>query len=53
MTGIAKLLLNEAVERGLADSNPFKGLASTAMGNEKRKHFVHAETIESCMEHCP
>lgn len=53
MTGIAKLLFNEAVERGLVESNPFKGLASTAMGNEKRKHFVPAETIEACMDHCP
>ena len=53
MTGIAKLLFNEAVERGLVESNPFKGLASTAMGNEKRKHFVKAEVIEACMNHCP
>ncbi|MGB7347313.1 MAG: tyrosine-type recombinase/integrase [Pirellulaceae bacterium] len=53
MTGIAKLLFNEAMERGLVESNPFKGLASTAMGNEKRKHFVKAEVIEACMDHCP
>ena len=53
MTGIAKLLFNEAVERGLVESNPFKGLASTAMGNEKRKHFVAADVIETCMDHCP
>ncbi|WP_246419869.1 tyrosine-type recombinase/integrase [Aporhodopirellula rubra] len=53
MTALAKLFFGEAMARGLIDSNPFAGLASTGQGNEKNQHFVESTTIESLMDHCP
>lgn len=53
MTSLAKQFFAEAMVRGLIESNPFDGLASTSQGNVKNQHFVASKTIEHLMEFCP
>ena len=52
-TAKVKLFFNEALERGLVDSNPFAKLPSTSSPNRKRQMFVTAESIELCIQAAP
>ncbi len=52
-TAKVKLFFNEALERGLVDSNPFAKLPSTSTPNRKRQVFVSAESIELCIAAAP
>ncbi|EMI17381.1 phage integrase family protein [Rhodopirellula maiorica SM1] len=52
-TGMAKQFFDEAVERGIIESNPFDKLPTTTGGNSARQFFVTHQAIEKCIEQCP
>ncbi len=51
--GFAKHFLAQAVDREILDRNPFAGVPSSSIGNEKRQFFVTRADTQKVFDACP
>ncbi len=51
--GIARQFFNDAQDRGLIPSNPFKGLSATVTGNAGKRRFITREDTSRLLDVCP
>jgi len=51
--GVCKQVFSRAVEDGLIERNPFKGMASTVRSNKQRQEYVPLETFAKVLAKAP
>lgn len=52
-TGVIKQLFSVAMKRHAISENPFAGLKSSAIANEKRRYFLSREDAQKVLDACP
>ncbi len=52
-TGLCRQVFAQALEDGLVDRNPFRGLSTTVRSNKERKHYIELDTFSKILKKAP